>query len=55
MLISDIIFKVLLHKEESLMRICAKSLYPAPLFGYRNYGKTSAGRNSSRFDTCENY
>ena len=31
MLISDIIFKVLLHKEESLMRICAKSLYPAPL------------------------
>lgn len=21
-------------------------------FGYRNYGKTSAGRNSSRFDTC---
>ena len=29
MLISDIIFKVLLHKEESLMRICAKSLYPA--------------------------
>ncbi len=22
-------------------------------FGYRNYGKTSAGRNSSRFDTCE--
>ncbi len=35
------------------MRICAKSLYPA--FGYRNYGKTSAGRNSSRFDTCENY
>lgn len=39
------------------MRICAKSLYPAPLLdiGYRNYGKTSAGRNSSRFDTCENY
>ena len=36
------------------MRICAKSLYPAPS-GYRNYGKTSAGRNSSRFDTCENY
>ena len=32
------------------MKICAKSL-----FGYRNYGKTSAGRNSSRFDTCENY
>jgi len=31
MLISDIIFKVLLHKKESLMRICAKSLYPAPL------------------------
>ena len=31
MLISDIIFKVLLHKEEGLMLIFAKSLYPAPL------------------------
>lgn len=36
------------------MRICAKSLYPAPLLDIE-YGKTSAGRNSSRFDTCENY
>ena len=31
MLISDIIFKVLLHKEEGLMLIFAKSLYPASL------------------------
>ena len=31
MLISDIIFKVLLHKEEGLMLIFAKSLYTAPL------------------------
>lgn len=37
------------------MRICAKSLYPAPLLDIEITAKTSAGRNSSRFDTCENY
>ena len=55
MLISDIIFKVLLHKEESLMRICAKSLYPAPLLDIEITAKQVLEEIQAVFDTCENY